>query len=286
MQQRDGQVAAGPPSRSASPAPRRRRAAVRLPARGSRCAGRGRPRAGRNCSLTRESRAPATSTLELGHREDAGEQRLRDVDALQAAQLESPLLLGQHAGVDAEVTVVVEPEPGVAPRRRTASRPPAGRAARTSSDGEQRGQQARSGRHGADAERDDDDERRSASRWRRRRAGRSGGRAGGRPRRRSRCPASGRPRPEVVADRGRAARSASPVGLGHSPADRCLSAPGQPVAQLRGHVGLQAGDARVGGGGGGVQLHGGDPHPAVDRSGLHVDELHAAVRARSPGGGT
>ncbi len=53
----------------------------------------------------------------LGHREEAREQRLGDVDGLQSAQLQAALALGQHARVDAEVAVLVEPVPRVLPHQ-------------------------------------------------------------------------------------------------------------------------------------------------------------------------
>ena len=56
-----------------------------------------------------------------------------------------------------------------------------------------------------------------------------------------------------------------------------LAARGQPVAQPGGLGRDQPGDLRVGGGRGGVQLHGGQAEPAVQRAGGHVDELHPAV---------
>ena len=69
----------------------------------------------RNWSLTRESPAPGDLDGDLGHGEEPGEERLGHVDGLEPAQLEPPLLLGDHSGVHPEVAVVVEPEPQVAP---------------------------------------------------------------------------------------------------------------------------------------------------------------------------
>ena len=60
-------------------------------------------------------RRPGHLDRELGHGENAGGQWLRHVDGLQPAQLNAALLLGDDAGVDPEVAVVVEPVPAVAP---------------------------------------------------------------------------------------------------------------------------------------------------------------------------
>ena len=212
---------------------------------------------------------------DLGHGEEPREERLGHVDGLEPAQLEASLLLGDHARVHPEVAVVVEPEPQVAPRQVL----PAGDERRQHDDRPERrpGRQLSPIADSAPVPKTNTATAAMGSAvtpcttgeigctWRR-------PDSSTRP-----LPGRCRPRPRSSPTFDGTGGGSTGSGGAHSPADRCSPRLASRSRRAAAASGSRPGDARVGGRGGRVQLDGGDAQPPVDRPGLHVDELHAAV---------